>query len=108
MTNIEITWQAFGNKHYANKQSRLVESASFDSDLKAENESDRLFICNSIYTATNAQSEFGGSKLWDSIKEVLPLMRTHTALSVGDKIVIDYIHVYIVAEVGFVKIAGLD
>jgi hypothetical protein len=108
MANIEITWQAFGNKHYSNKQSKLVSSASFNcDDLNSENESGRLLICNMVYAATNSYGEFGGAGLWESIKEVLPIERTHTALSIGDKITIDYVHTYIVAEVGFVKIAGL-
>ena len=104
LTNIEITWQAFGNKHIPNKQSLLVTSA----DLKmywtpVDTEQTRLELCEEIYAATNLQS----GKIWENIKPLLSVERTHTSLSVGDKIVIGYVHVYIVAEIGFVKIAGM-
>lgn len=98
-TNVEITWQAFGNKPEKN---RFVESASFDV-LVCESEEQRLELVSRVYNDTNLY----GGLVWEKIQPNLPENRTHTALSIGDKITIDYVHIYIVAEVGFVKISGL-
>lgn len=98
-TNVEITWQAFGNKPEKN---RFVESASFDV-LVRESEEQRLELVSRVYNGTNLYS----GPVWEKIEPVLPANRTHTALCIGDKITIDYVHTYIVAEIGFVKITGL-
>lgn len=102
-SNVTITWQAFGNKHYSNKQSKLVESADFTCLYRKDEES-RLELLNRIYEATNLQT----GVIWDNfIKPILPIQRTHTALSIGDKVEIDF-QTYICAEFGWVKIAGLE
>lgn len=104
MANVEITWQAFGNKPEKN---RFVRSASRDFLLMDKSvEQNRLDLCEQIYAATNTYGGIAPST-WACVQVILPEDRTHTALSIGDKIVIDYVHTYIVSECGFVKISGL-
>jgi hypothetical protein len=53
-------------------------------------------ICNQLYEATNV---YAGS-VWDSIVAFIPKSRSHTALSVGDQIVINQV-VYECADFGW-------
>lgn len=113
MAQIKITWQAFGNRPEANKfiSSATLELNGFWNDLS------NTPLLESIYTATNLKSElkdFGYSplltELWEAIEKVLPANRTHTSLSIGDKIQINRSAVsienqdgatYLVADAGF-------
>jgi hypothetical protein len=113
MAQITITWEAFGNRPEAN---RFISSATLELD-SSWNQIKNETLLDAIYTATNLKSEledFGYSapfvQLWNSIEAVLPANRTHTSLSVGDKIQINRSAVamelqdgptYKVAPVGF-------
>ena len=108
MAQIEITWQAFGNRPEAN---RFISSATLELDGFYNVCSNELLM-NSIYKVTNLQSdlaEFGGAPaemaLWNSIKAVLPENRTHTSLSVGDEIEVRGT-VYEISPVGFTAKVG--
>ena len=92
MAQITITWEAFGNRPETNRfiSSATLELDSFWNEIKNET------LLDAIYTATNLKSEltdFGYRapfvQLWNSIEAVLPANRTHTSLSVGDKIQIN-------------------
>lgn len=92
MVQIKITWKAFGDRPEAN---RFISSATLELDGFYGVCSNDLLL-NSVYKVTNLQSdlaEFGGAPaelaLWNSIKAVLPINRTHTSLSVGDEIQIN-------------------
>lgn len=92
MAQIEITWQAFGNRPEAN---RFISSATLELN-GVWNQISNTVLLESIYTATNLKSElkdFGYAplliELWEAIEKVLPANRTHTSLSVGDKIQIN-------------------
>ncbi len=113
MAQIKITWQAFGNRPEAN---RFISSATFELD-GVWNQITNTPLLESIYTATNLKSElkdFGYEplliELWEAIEKVLPANRTHTSLSIGDKIQINRSAVsienqdgpiYLVADAGF-------
>lgn len=105
---VKITWKAFGNKV---EQGRFVSSVDFDLyDITESTES----ILNSIYKATNLQSELAdfGAKpfeiyLWNVIEPRLAKDRTHTSLSVGDEIEIDG-QVYVCADFGWVKVEDAE
>ena len=105
---IKITWKAFGNKV---EQGRFVSSVHFDLyDITESTES----ILNSIYKATNLQSELAdfGAKpfeiyLWNVIEPRLAKDRTHTSLSVGDEIEING-QVYVCADFGWVKVEDAE
>lgn len=102
MSQITITWKAFGNRPELN---RCISSATFQLAFADAS----LDICESIYKVTNLQddlNEFGARKfeldLWKTIKSILPANRTHTSLSIGDEITIDD-KTYQVSSVGFVE-----
>jgi hypothetical protein len=91
-TQITITWQAFGNRPEAN---RYISSATLELD-GVWNQISNNVLLDSIYSATNLKSEladFGYAplliSLWNEIEKILPANRTHTSLSVGDKIQIN-------------------
>ena len=114
MSQITITWKAFGDRPEAN---RYVTSATVELTGKW-NEIKNPTLLDAIYAATNLKSEledFGYSasyvQLWNSIEAVLPANRTHTALSIGDTIQINRSETsielqdgptYLVSPVGFV------
>ena len=116
MSQITITWKAFGNRPEAN---RFVSSATVELTGKLNEIKDPTLL-NVIYDATNLQSEladFGFSapyiQLWNSIEKVLPVNRTHTSLSIGDTVQINRSAtavelqdgpVYLVSECGFVMV----
>ena len=92
MAQITITWEAFGNRPEAN---RFISSATLELN-GVWNQISNTVLLESIYTATNLKSElkdFGYAplliELWETIEKVLPANRTHTSLSVGDKIQIN-------------------
>ena len=105
---IKITYKAFGNKI---EQGRYVSSVEFDLyDITDSNE----VILNSIYKATNLQSELAdfGAKpfeiyLWKVIEPRLASDRTHTSLSVGDEIEIEG-QTYVCADIGWLKAEEAD
>lgn len=102
--NIEIVWQAFGNKPERNK---FVTAVNFTIKTPLLTKAQRLEFCEIVYSATNTYGAVH-KDIWSQIEPLLSETRTHTALSIGDKITIGYSHTYIVAEVGFVKISGWE
>ena len=90
MAQIKITWQAFGNKPERNRE---ITSVEFNCEIADVLDQD---IMNEIYKNTNLYSGF----FWNKMEHLLAPNRTHTALSVGDKIEIDN-RAYIVADFGF-------
>lgn len=96
--HVEVTLQAFGNKDF---KGRFVRSYEFEAPATYNKGKDsHQDLLANISRHTNLYN----GELWDIIEPLLPADRTHTALSVGDKIVIDYFDTYIVAEIGFVKL----
>lgn len=109
-TQITITW----NSTRCASASATLELDGFWNQISNKT------LMDSIYTATNLQSElvdFGYKaqyiKLWNKIQEVLPVNRSHTSLSIGDNIQINRTNssianqdgpTYRVAEVGFVLV----
>ena len=67
MTNITITWKAFGEPTSANIEWDYTDSQS---------------VCDQAFRDTNL---YNGS-LWEALEPHLPEDRTHTALSVGDEV----------------------
>lgn len=99
MSQVKITWKAFGDKPEAG---RFVSSVEFETEFKiAEADVDQFL--NVVYRGTNIYS----GNLWNLIEPKLSPTRTHTALSVGDEIEIDG-QVYIVADFGFEKIEDVE
>lgn len=102
MTTIAITYKAF--KDVAREGTKGETTGRVDVQLPDVNDE---AILDMIYKVTNLQSElleFGASayeiKLWEQIKEALPVDRTHTSLSVGDEIQIAD-RLYSIEQVGF-------
>ena len=109
MTTIKLTYKAFGNIPERNKE---ITSVEFDVETGMTPDLD---LMNLLYEATNLQDElyaFGGSnsvafKVWKMIEPLLSPNRTHTSLSVGDEIQIQY-RTYRITHTGFdlMSIAG--
>lgn len=99
MSQVKITWKAFGDKPEAG---RFVSSVEFETEFKI-NEPDVDQFLNVVYRATNLYS----GNLWELIQPKLSETRTHTALSIGDEVEIDG-QVYIVADFGFEKIEDVE
>jgi hypothetical protein len=102
MATIAITYKAF--QHNVREGREGVTTARFDFPLPTFKDT---WILDMIYEATNLQDElveFGGTPygvlVWNEIKKVLPINRTHTSLSVGDEIQIDD-RLYSIENVGF-------
>lgn len=86
MTTITITYKAF--THF--DKNRVTTSLSFILPSEYEQTATKLtndMLCDVLYDTTNRQSE--NSKLWQVIKPLLPVNRTHTSLSVGDEVTIN-------------------
>lgn len=83
--NIEVRWISIADK--SNVASMKFTWVTSDSDIG---------ICNQLYEATNV---YAGS-VWNSIVAFIPKVRSHTALSVGDQIVINDV-VYECADFGW-------
>ena len=71
MKNLTIIWEAFGKATFAT--------------IAIEAEGSDLDICERVFRDTNLYE----GPIWDILENLLPWGRTHTALSVGDTIVID-------------------
>ena len=109
MTTIKLTYKAFGNIPERNKE---ITSVEFDVETGMTPDLD---LMNLIYEATNLQDElysFGAKSVtylvWELIKPLLSPNRTHTSLSVGDEIQIQY-RTYAITHDGFelLSIAGV-
>ena len=89
MSQVKITWKAFGDKP---KVGKFVSSVDFETEFKiAEADVDQFL--NVVYRVTNTYS----GNLWEIIQPKLSPTRTHTSLSIGDEVEIDG-RVYIVAD----------
>ena len=94
MSVVKITWQAFGNKPERN---RFISSVEFETEFDVTDENREQFF-DVVYTNTNCYS----GNLWKVIEPLLSENRTHTSLSIGDKIEVDGV-AYLVADFGFIK-----
>jgi hypothetical protein len=97
MSQVKITWKAFGDKPEAGK---FVSSVEVETEFQIQ---DVQQFLNTVYHVTNTYS----GNLWDIIQPKLSPTRTHTALSIGDEVEIDG-QVYIVADFGFEKIEDVE
>jgi hypothetical protein len=99
MSQVKITWKAFGDKP---EQGRFISSVEFETEFKiAEADVDQFLEI--VYRVTNTYS----GELWKVIEPELSPTRTHTSISVGDEIEIDG-QVYICADFGFEKIEDVE
>jgi len=99
VSQVKITWKAFGDKP---EQGRFVTSVELETEFAITDENRDKFL-NVVYQQTNL---YGGN-LWNLIEPKLSPFRTHTSLSVGDEIEIDSVG-YVVADFGFIKIEDAD
>jgi hypothetical protein len=83
MSNVKITWKAFGD-HPEAKPPRFVSSVEFSSVAVIEKASS-IDICDQVFHDTNVY----GGPFWKVIEPLLSPTRTHTALSVGDEVEVD-------------------
>jgi hypothetical protein len=88
-TTITITYKAFSNNE------RPITSATIEIEPDLDVFSDTGW-CDFMYEVTNLQDEIydftrNATKLfvWNKLKPLLPVNRTHTSLSVGDEITIN-------------------
>lgn len=98
MKTVTIIWAAFGAKP---KQGKAIGAATITVPETYAN----VDICEQVYAATNLYS----GPLWDQIEAVLPPNRTHTALSVGDYVIINddadrAVRTYRCASAGFSEV----
>lgn len=94
MTTITITWSAFSHAT-GDREGRTVRpetSMTIGLDTKEETDAE---ILNRLFHDFNTYSG-----IFKTFEECLPADRTHTALSIGDKIAIEHI-LYEIAPVGF-------
>lgn len=99
MSQVKITWKAFGDKP---EQGRFISSVEFETEFDITDENRDQFL-NVVYQQTN----FYSGNLWNLIEPKLSATRTHTSLSIGDEVEIDGIG-YVVADFGFIKIEDAD
>jgi hypothetical protein len=97
MSQVKVTWKAFGDKI---ETGRFISSVEFETEFAIE---DAQKFCEVVYHVTNTYS----GNLWDIIQPLLAETRTHTSISVGDEIEIDG-QVYICADFGFEKIEDVQ
>lgn len=95
MSQVKVTWKAFGNKPEINRYISFVE---FETEFDINDENRDMFL-TVVYQQTNTYQ----GNFWNIIEPKLSAFRTHTAISVGDEIEIDG-QVYICADFGFEKI----
>lgn len=94
MVTVTVTWSAFGGN--AELEFALPIS-SFDTEMD-------LSICESIFSETN---RYSGAVWTQKIEPNLPENRSHTALSVGDKVAVDG-RVYLCEDFGFKLIEKVE
>jgi len=99
MSQVKVTWKAFGNKPEINRYISFVE---FETEFQIDESNVDKFL-EVVYHNTNTYS----GNLWEVIEPKLSAFRTHTAISVGDEIEIDG-QVYICADFGFEKIEDVE
>jgi hypothetical protein len=99
MSQVKITWKAFGDKP---EQGRFISSVEFETEFKIDESNVNKFL-EVVYHNTNTYS----GNLWQIIEPKLSATRTHTSISIGDEIEIDG-HVYICADFGFEKIEDVE
>ena len=99
MSQVKITWKAFGDKP---EIGRFISSVEFETEFKIT-ENDVTQFLEVVYRTTNTYS----GNLWDIIQPLLSETRTHTSLSIGDEVEIDG-QVYICADFGFEKIEDVE
>jgi hypothetical protein len=92
---IEIKWCAFGDKPAIWRFTSKVEIEI--PEVVGQYQNDKQ-ICEQIFKQTNTYQ----GPIWDVIQPKMSETRTHTAISVGDEIVIDG-REYICADFGFIK-----
>lgn len=93
--NVKIIWKAFGQKPEIGRFQTSVEFKVPQEYAQFISDED---MCHEIYKQTNT---YAGS-IWDVIQPKMAPTRTHTAISVGDEIIIDG-REYTVADFGFIR-----
>jgi len=99
MSQVKITWKAFGDKPKAGK---FVSSVEFETEFKIDESNVDKFL-GVVCHNTNTYS----GNLWEIIEPKLSATRTHTSISIGDEIEVDG-QVYICANSGFEKIEDVE
>jgi hypothetical protein len=98
---ITITWKAFENFTIPATQHRQsVTSATIELNGMFVDESREKDLCDILYQETNL---WQGS-LWNKLQPVLPALRTHTSLSIGDEVAItngDVTRTYRCVDIGW-------
>lgn len=94
MSKVIITYKAFGDDL---RNGRVVSSVEFEGITVWAD--DHIAFCEKIFADTNTYTGW----VWDIVEPLLPLNRTHTAVSVGDEIEIDG-KVYRCENVGFIEL----
>lgn len=91
---ITITWKAFGSKAEIGRYvTGTTITTAFPSTVSHQE------ILEIVYADTNLYQGY----IWNLLQPVLPVNRTHTALSVGDEVEIDG-QLYVCADMGFTAI----
>ena len=81
MSQVKITWKAFGDNIEAG---RFVSSVEFETEFKIDESNVEQFL-EVVFHNTNTYS----GNLWQIIEPLLSATRTHTSLSVGDEVEVD-------------------
>lgn len=97
MASVTITWKAFGNRP---ERDRYITSVSFDTEFNITDKNIRQFL-DIIYSQTNVYA----GNLWNLIEPLLSEHRTHTALSVGDEVMVNGT-IYRIADFGWDEVAA--
>lgn len=100
MSQVKITWKAFGDKPEAG---RFISSVEIELPEVVTKTVTDQHICEQISKQTNLYQ----GPLWETIQPKLSATRTHTSISIGDEIEIDG-QVYICADFGFEKIEDVE
>jgi hypothetical protein len=102
MSTITVTWKAFNNndpkrlQDFADQGRNPVTSRTIEVDDTLG--MSHSYICEMLFRDTNTYQ----GPLWDALQP-LPRERTHTAMSVGDEVIINKI-TYRCADFGFEEV----
>lgn len=108
MATVEITWVALGylESPYREQRLAMLEAAGENipgpasATITLETTSTDLEICEQAFENTNLYS----GPLWDLLQPVMPEVRWHTSLSMGDFVTIDG-RKYECKEIGWERVA---
>lgn len=102
-TAITVRWKAFSNPIRTEEGRKVFPVTEATVATSLFDYANDLEICNKVYAQTNLY--YG--EFWTELEKVMPKNRSHTALSIGDEVVVQRMNVkatFRCAEFGWEKV----